>query len=198
LVREFVSSDIFHALTTSDLFLPFDLDFLFSGAFVLILVDIITPATADSAEQCDLSKVFLLMDEMNSRGIAVVMPYKRDLLELDGLRQRMKNQQNQVTVVRNASDSNTADSAENHIVNELRELETEVSYHHIGQDLIWSWVATDARELGVLHPNTIQSAIDGLNFNFSGDPAALDAGGSEWMWGSGIPGDSNTPNHNLL
>ena len=56
---------------------------MFASAFVLILVDIITPATT---EQWDLRKTFNLLDEMMMRGILVAGPYKKDLQELDGLR----------------------------------------------------------------------------------------------------------------
>lgn len=174
----------------ADLFLPFDLEYLFSSAFVLILVDIITPATA---EQWDLSKALALMDELNSRGIIIAVPYKKDLLELDELRQRLK-------VETQSEGDQSALTAPIHPSNELSNQVqvAEISYSNLGQDLIWSWMANDASELGVLHPSTIQSAIDGLNFDFLSDPTAVEVGCSEWMWGSAVPEDASTPNHNLV
>lgn len=169
------------------------MEYLFASAFVLILVDIITPATA---EQWDLNKVFSLMDEMNSRGITIAVPYKKDLLELDELRQRLKSHQaedhGEVDHLAPTVPINTSNEHSN------QQQVAEISYSHLGQDLIWSWMTNDESELGVLHPSTIQSAIDGLNFDFLNDPTALEVGCSEWMWGSAVPGDSNTSNHNLI
>lgn len=69
-------------------------------------------------------------------------------------------------------------------------------YHHLEQDPIWSSMTADSDNLGILDPNTIQSAIDGLNFDFLDDPSAIEMSGSEWMWAS--RGTSDTPWSNVL
>ncbi|KAK2628739.1 hypothetical protein QTJ16_001842 [Diplocarpon rosae] len=164
-----------------DLFLPFDLDSMFASAFVLILVDIIMPA---NTEQWDLGKTFTLMDEMMLRGIVIAGPYKKDLLELDELRQKLKRPQivpaNQVSQPRP-------------VVSTPGMTAPDSNYPPLEQDMLWSWMGTEERELGVLNPNTIQSAIDGLNLDFLNDPSVLDADGSEWMWGGGFTGGPITP-----
>lgn len=161
------------------MFLPFDLESMFASAFVLILVDIITPA---AAEQWELRKTLTLMDEMITRGIVVAGPYKKDLQELDDLRQRLK----------------TAQTLESDPPPLLVPQDQRLSAPSPGpqeEDVIWSWMTTEDGELGVLHPDTMQSAIDGLNFDFLTDPSVMDVGGSEWMWGAGLPGGPNTPSN---
>ncbi|PBP24834.1 hypothetical protein BUE80_DR004218 [Diplocarpon rosae] len=168
-------------LTATDLFLPFDLDSMFASAFVLILVDIIMPA---NTEQWDLGKTFTLMDEMMLRGIVIAGPYKKDLLELDELRQKLKRPQ----VVQTDQVSEPRP-----VVSTAGMTAPDSNYPPLEQDMLWSWMGTEERELGVLNPNTIQSAIDGLNLDFLNDPSVLDADGSEWMWGGGFTGGAITP-----
>ncbi|KAK0101163.1 hypothetical protein ONS95_012857 [Cadophora gregata] len=164
-----------------DLFLPFDLESMFASAFVLILVDIITPA---ATEQWDLRKTFNLMDEMTMRGIIIAGPYKKDLQELDELRQK----------VRSYHEAEAETLSEPNPVNGQASVPSPVL--EVGEDMIWSWMNTEETHLGVLHPDTIQSAIDGLNFDFLDDPSGLDLGGSEWMWNGGLPANSITPDLN--
>ncbi|PVH75748.1 hypothetical protein DL98DRAFT_592883 [Cadophora sp. DSE1049] len=164
-----------------DLFLPFDLESMFASAFVLILVDIITPA---ATEQWDLHKTFNLMDEMIMRGIIVAGPYKKDLQELDDLRQKVKLPQE------------IAPGTFPEPVPVEGGLSMPSPVPPLEEDVIWSWMTTGENELGVLHPDTMQSAIDGLNFDFLDDPSGLDLGGSEWMWNGGLPVSSNTPDLN--
>ena len=115
------------------------------------------------------------------RGILVSGPYKKDLQELDDLRQKLKIPQ-EVNPV---------------IVPEPISLEGEISVPSpsppLEEDMIWSWMNTGENELGVLHPDTMQSAIDGLNFDFLDDPSGLDLGGSEWMWNDGLRANSHMP-----
>ncbi len=137
---------------------------MFASAFVLILVDIITPATT---EQWDLTQTYTLMDEMMLRGIIVAGPYKKDLIEMDELRQRLK--RSQVAIA----------TASSHLPNPPPVISdpgmtTPNMQYPPPEDMIWSWMGTGDSELGVLHPDTIQSAIDGLNFDFLNDPSGLD------------------------
>lgn len=158
---------------------------MFASAFVLILVDIIIPA---ASEQWDLSKTFTLMDEMMLRGIIVAGPYKKDLIEMDELRQRLK-RTHVVTAVESIQPPDPPPA-----IPDPRMTAPSMPYPPLEQDMIWSWMGTGDTELGVLHPDTIQSAIDGLNFDFLNDPSGLDMDGSEWMWGSSFPAGSSTPN----
>ncbi|KAH6715061.1 fungal-specific transcription factor domain-containing protein [Leptodontidium sp. MPI-SDFR-AT-0119] len=164
----------------ADLFLPFDLESMFASAFVLILVDIITPA---ATEQWELRKTLAIMDEMIMRGIVVAGPYKKDLQELDDLRQRVK-----------APQMLDPDPPPQSLAQD-RGVAASSLGAQLEEDVIWSWMTTGEDELGVLHPDTMQSAIDGLNFDFLNNPSGLDIGGSEWMWGAGLPGGLNTPNN---
>ncbi|KAG4440570.1 hypothetical protein IFR05_003937 [Cadophora sp. M221] len=145
-----------------DLFLPFDLESMFASAFVLILVGIITPA---ATEQWDLRKTLTLMDEMSMRGIIIAGPYKKDLQELDDLRQIIKAPQTLYQDPLPQSISHDGGVAASSPGPQLEE------------DMIWSWMTTGEDELGVLHPDTMQSAIDGLNFDFLNNPSALHIGG---------------------
>lgn len=164
-----------------DMFLPFDLESMFASAFVLILVDIITPA---ANEQWDLRKTFNLMDEMIMRGIIIAGPYKKDLQEFDDLRQKVKLPQE------------IAASAIPEPVSVEGGLSMASPIPPLEEDVIWSWMNTGENELGVLHPDTMQSAIDGLNFDFLDDQSRLVHAGSEWMWNDAAPRSSNTPDPN--
>ncbi|CAL3966147.1 unnamed protein product [Diplocarpon coronariae] len=144
-----------------DLFLPFDLESMFASAFVLILVDIIMPA---NTEQWDLGTIFALIDEMMLRGIVVAGPYKQDLLEIDELRRKLKRPQ----VLQTNQMSETRPFVPNSGMTTPNS-----NYPPLEQDMLWSWMANEERELGVVNPNTIQSAIDGLNFDFLNDPSVL-------------------------
>ncbi len=157
---------------------------MFASAFVLILIDIITPAVTD---KWDLSKTFFLLDEMTLRGFVIAGPYKKDLLELDDLRQRLKTHQRPESC-RQRSNSSPPNSSSH-----TRAATPAVLDPHLEQDMIWSWMANDDSEMGVLHPDTIQAAIEGLNFDFLNNATAIEIGCSEWMWGSAVLGGSNTP-----
>lgn len=151
---------------------------MFAAAFVLVLVDIITPAAAG---QWELGRTLSLMDEMMMRGIVTASPYKKDLVELYEMGQRHKSNYHVEQSVRPepltslpTTNSEHDSAQENASINAPLE-----------QDLIWSWMATEDGGLSSLHPDTIQSAIDGLNFDFLNDPTAMQMDGSEWMWGNG-------------
>lgn len=160
---------------------------MFASAFVLLLIDIITPA---GTTQCDLSKVFTLMDEMAMRGIITAVPYKKDLVELDDLRQKVKSRHS------NQSSQQAPDSSVGHAVQPTSSFvrqDPSVLFPPLELDVIWSWMATGERELGVLNPETMQSAIDGLDFNVPNDSSDLQMDGIDWMWGSVLADGSNLP-----
>ena len=54
------------------------------------------------------------------------------------------------------------------------------------QELIWSRMSMDHSDLGALHPDTMQSAILGLNSDSM--PTSLDFDlDNQWLWGNYAP-----------
>jgi hypothetical protein len=138
-------------------------------------VDIITPAIAKS---WDLSKTFVLMDEFVSKGIVIAGPYKKDLEEINNLRQKLHEIQQReapqgihlpFAVITPVPDPN--------IIRHDAQLN-----HNFEQDPIWSWKAANGTELGVLDPETIQSAIHSLNLDFLDNSAGIEIDENGWMW----------------
>lgn len=150
---------------------------MFAAALFLLIVDIITPA---ATEQWDLSRVFLLLDEIAVRGIITAGPYKQDLVEMNNFRQVLKNDQQQEIPHQEGESYSTNDTG---IPISVPIGPDVVPNPNLEQDLIWPWIALDTSELGGLHPRTIQTAINGLNFDISNDPSTVEMGGDEWMWG---------------
>jgi hypothetical protein len=167
-------------LKPTDLLLPFDLDITFSAAFVLVLIDIITPA---ATEQWDLNDALRIMDEMLLRGITIARAYKKDLVELDQCRRKLKNLQ-------------LRDAPQPHVelitANDTRLLPPVTLgqdfpvFQPIEQDLIWAGMTMSDAGLGVLDSATIQHAIDSLNFPFLNDPSGIEIIGGDWMWEGGF------------
>jgi hypothetical protein len=154
---------------------------MFASAFVLVLVDIITPATT---EQWDLNNTFGLMDEMLMRGVVVSRAYKKDLVELDECRRRLKNGQLRDTPQLTGEALPTNDTRLLSTVTLGQEFS---EFQPTEQDLIWSGLAMSDAELGVLDSATIQHAIDSLNFPFLNDASGMEIIGSDWMWENGLP-----------
>jgi hypothetical protein len=124
------------------------------------------------------------MDEMLLRGIVIARDYKKDLVELDECRRKLKTLQ-----LRDMPQPH----GESFTMNETRYLPPvtpgqEFSvFQSIEQDSIWSGMAMSDAELGVLDSATIQHAIDSLNFPFLNDPTGMEINGSDWMWGDSLP-----------
>ncbi|KAL1303722.1 hypothetical protein AAFC00_007069 [Neodothiora populina] len=134
----------------SDMFLPYDLDAIFSAAFVLILVDIITPATD---LLWDLQRVFSYLDEFITREIVSADSLKADLQELLDLHAKLQE--------REAQRGEQTDDVPR--VNDSIAQEQPQDQDQGEQDMIWSWMMNDDGDLRGIHPDTIQSVIDGLN-----------------------------------
>ena len=158
-----------------DTFLPHDLEAIFAAAFVLTLIDCITPT---GTERWDFSKTFSLLDEFMARGIKIAGPYKQDLIEIQGLCQSLNNHQQGETVLQQGKSSTTAPPVVSDPIGTAQDL---TQNPQRDEDEIWSSITTGNVELGFLNPDTIQSAIHGLNFDFLDD---LPIGGDEssWMW----------------
>lgn len=132
------------------MFLPYDLDATFSAAFALILVDIITPA---SDLLWDLQRVFSYIDEFIAREILSAHSLKADLQELLDLHAKL--QETEMQPVQNQSGTSE--------INGLPSQIPQGSQEATDQDMVWSWMMNDDGDLRGLHPDTIQSVIDGLN-----------------------------------
>lgn len=148
-----------------------------SGAFVLVLVDIITPATE---ERWNISKTFRLLDEMVLRGIIPAGLYKEDLVELNNLRIKLRASNHDIEATPN-TEAVLITGGEGTIIQQ------DLPPPQLEQDVIWSWMATENIDFGCLHPDTLQSAIDGLNFDTltARAPSLMDYAGDEWMWRTG-------------
>ncbi|KAF5603647.1 positive activator of transcription [Fusarium subglutinans] len=80
-----------------DIFLPYDIDALFSAAFALILIDIIRPA---NELLWDLPQVMNLLGEFVSRRVAPAQAYRSDLVQILELHTKLRGsncRQHQVT-----------------------------------------------------------------------------------------------------
>jgi hypothetical protein len=168
------------ALNPTDFLLPFDLDITFAAAFVLVVVDIITPA---ATEQWDLNDALEIMDDMLLRGITTAMSYKKDLMELDQCRRKVKNLQLRDVPQPHVEVLTTNDTQ---LLPQMTIGHDFPVFQPIEQDLIWAGMTMSDAELGVLDSASIQHAIDSLNFPFLNDPSGLEMIGGDWMWEGGF------------
>jgi hypothetical protein len=166
----------------SDLFLPYDLDALFSSAFAIVLIDSIIPA---SEEQWGIDEAFSVFDHMISRGVATAVVYQEHLVEMNDFRLMLRASE------LNAHSAPSEPNEDSNIVNTSTSATAEPSTfqgdpaldHHLDQDLVWSWMSTENNSLGVMHPNTIQSAITGLDLDSMTTSLDFDAD-NQWLWGT--------------
>lgn len=173
--------------TLIDLFLPYDLDALFSSAFVIVLIDSVIPA---AEEQWGIEEAFSVFDHMIRRGVTSAVVYKEHLVEMNDFRWILRRGEwrgvespptpmepmdiHQTST--DVSSSPTADSSTIH---------GEQSLTHPDQELIWSWMSTESNDLGMLHSDTMQSAITGLDAELMATSLDFDAS-NQWLWGNFI------------
>jgi hypothetical protein len=155
-----------------DIFLPYDIDALFSASFALLLIDIIRPA---KELLWDLPKVINLLDSFIERQVAPAKTYKIDLLQLIELNKKIHRARSMVE----QGHTTTADSIEHagHGDNYAPQaIMTDAS-----PDPIWSRVRDGENSLIPMHPDTINSVIEDLNFE---GVELLDATmpDDSWMW----------------
>lgn len=164
----------------SDLFLPSDMDIVFSAAFALVLVDMITPSTE---EQWEIKDAFLILDYMIARGINPATVYKDHLVELNEFRSMLRerecpaNQQAPGELPQRRTPTHVAPPPAGGIGRDSGELST----LDFEQDSIWTWISMDNDELALLHPDAMQTAITGLN------PGSMPSDfetNNQWMWES--------------
>lgn len=167
--------------TQCDLFLPYDVDALFSAAFALVIIDILKPARE---LLWDLPQVLQLLDEFISRGIAPAKSFKADLTELLQLHEKMRSRHS-------AACDSLAQPHDHDEITAYQYNTTPQSSVQSAADGIWSWIANDDGEVGAIHPDTMISAIDCLSAN---DSAMADMSllNEDWMWGfDPVPGQQD-------
>jgi hypothetical protein len=157
------------------------MDILFSAAFALVLVDTITPSTG---EQWDIREAFSLLDYMIGRGINPATVYKEHLVELNEFRIMLRQRESQTSQRAREEFSQVPESG--HVGPQLlgdigRESGEPGSNLDLEQESIWAWMSMGNNELALVHPDTMQTAITGLNTGSM--PPDFD-GNNQWMWGS--------------
>ncbi|KAJ4138910.1 hypothetical protein NW765_002806 [Fusarium oxysporum] len=155
-----------------DIFLPYDIDALFSAAFALILIDIIRPA---NELLWDLPQVMNLLGEFVSRRVAPAQAYRSDLVQILELHTKLRgNNSRQHQDTGNMFNVSLVPGLDEYAITHPGQL-------GISPDPLWSNIR-DGNGVGdPAHPNTILSVIDDLNvegFDIL-DTAMLD---NAWMW----------------
>ncbi|KAH7176872.1 hypothetical protein EDB81DRAFT_773708 [Dactylonectria macrodidyma] len=158
--------------TMCDLFLPYDIDALFSAAFALILIDIIRPA---NELLWDLPQVMNLLEEYVSRHIAPAQSYRSDLLQVLELHTKIRS-------VGNTSLLRISDDIEPGSMLDLAGYAILCpAPNDTSPDPVWSHVRHDNDGSAPPHLETIMTVIDDLNVDGADmlDAAMLDG---DWMW----------------
>ncbi|RMJ16260.1 hypothetical protein CDV36_004088 [Fusarium kuroshium] len=152
-----------------DIFLPYDIDAVFSAAFALILVDIIRPA---NELLWDLPQVMSLLDEYVSRHVVPAQAYRADLVQLLELHNK----------IRGRDGSHFANTSDAGAVGQNSNL-SGYAIAHPGQspDPVWSRIKDGGDGFVQPHPEAILSVIDDLDVEGTDilDTTLLDGG---WMW----------------
>ena len=159
-------------LSSADLFLPYDIDAVFSAAYALILIDIIRPA---NELLWDLPQVIELLDEYVARHVAPAQAYRSDLLQLLELHTKIR-------AVGNASRSQSEDDAISRRNPRLaRYAIANSGPTEPSSNPVWSQIRLGNEGSAPTNLETMMSVIDDLNVQDSGniDHAVLDLG---WMW----------------
>ncbi|VTT59780.1 unnamed protein product [Fusarium fujikuroi] len=137
-----------------DIFLPYDIDALFSAAFALILIDIIRPA---NELLWDLPQVMNLLGEFVSRRVAPAQAYRSDLVQILELHTKLRGNN-----CRQHQDTGTMFNMS--LVPGLDEYAiTQPGQLGISPDPLWANIRDGNVAGDPAHPNTILSVIDDLN-----------------------------------
>lgn len=147
---------------------------MFSAAFVLILIDMVTPAIV---KPWDLRETFALMDKLMSRGVKIAGPYKKDLVEIDTLRGLLR----QAPVLDSVSGADELHQPVEapHSTSTMASREA-LFQSQLEQDRQWSAEAVHNGWFGALNMEVIESAIYGLPSE--DDQLLVNIDGSDWMW----------------
>ncbi|KAK9417732.1 putative Transcription factor domain-containing protein [Seiridium unicorne] len=145
-----------------DLLLPFDVDALFASAAVLIIIDAIAP----SGQAWDVGKTFKIMDDMALRGLKVVGPYKKDLIELDNFRQKMRPSQE------GEKSPSTEPQDLGHNTNDLSAEPPPMN--------------RALPESGINNQDALDLALESFNCSFPGYLSTSEVDPFAWMWDDGL------------
>jgi hypothetical protein len=158
--------------------LPHDIDFMFAAAFILILIDIIAPSISES---WDLDAVLSLLDDYVARGIIIAGPYKKDLVEILHLRETLRDRQSSAGAQAHDLTGSQLDRSDmDYAATNLLSLGEDMQQNH---GLHVDPARTESHwDSGLVHPETIQSAIEGLDFGFLDDLSVAETVGNDWMW----------------
>ncbi|KAK2598269.1 hypothetical protein N8I77_011693 [Diaporthe amygdali] len=155
-----------------DLFLPYDLDALFSAAFALVLIDIIRPA---NELLWDLPQVMHLLDEFVSRHIAPAQAYRSDLLQILELHTKLRS-------VDGALQERSNGNIELGSTSELTGFAiTDPAPANALSDPVWSRVRHGDDGSAPTHLETIRSVIDNLDMEGTNMLGAAMLDG-DWVW----------------
>lgn len=149
---------------------------MFAAAFILIVIDIISPSIS---VPWDIKSIMSLLDDYAAQGILIAGPYKQDLVEIDRLREDLEHHQRQGEESQHSQSQGEAAN-----LPPMREdsLFGPQSNHSNHQTIISSLREESYWDSGPLNSDTIQCAIEGLDFDFLNDPSAAAANEKDWMW----------------
>lgn len=158
---------------------------MFSAAFAIVLIDSIIPA---AEEQWGIQEAFSVFDHMLSRGMAPALVYQEHLIEMNEYRKSLRGRENpnymgsgqrypyQPNPVKDEQLGNNSKTL----------TPPDVPVNQMEQELIWSWMSMEGNDLGALHPDTMNSAIIGLNYDSMGASLDFDLD-NQWLWGNYVP-----------
>jgi hypothetical protein len=158
--------------------LPHDVDFILAASFILILIDIIGPSPS---EPWDPNAVLSLLDNYVAQGIIIAGPQKKDLLEIIHLRKTLGDRQPKARAQAHDISGNQLDGSDiGHAASNLFPPKEDMQPNHGPH--IGPVRAEWHRDSGLVHPETIQSAIEGLDLGFLDDRSVAETVGNDWMW----------------
>jgi hypothetical protein len=155
---------------------------MFSSAFAIVLIDTIIPATED---QWGISEAFSVFDHMLSRGMASAMVYHEHLVEMNEFRMSLRPRElpNNVYLASPQIFKNDTIRDPTPLTGGMNMMSQGPQINQMEQDLIWSWMSMENNDLGALHPDTMQSAISGLNSDAMASTLDFDVK-NQWLWGN--------------
>ncbi|KAL4408803.1 hypothetical protein CABS03_08642 [Colletotrichum abscissum] len=160
-----------------DIFLPYDIDALFSAAFALVLIDIIRPA---NELLWDLPQAIHLLDEYVSRHVAPAQAYRSDLLQLVELHTKLRGS-GDIADAHRQDEGQEAESNARHTPSMVRNAIANADPSGASGSPVWSQVRPGNDGSAPTNLETMMSVIDDLNVHESDiiDAAMLEGG---WMW----------------
>lgn len=175
---------------------------MFSSALAIVLVDCISPA---AEEQWGIQEAFSVFDHMMSRGMAPASVYQEHLVEVNNFRMNLRKgellckedpkRQNTPVAFCAANAFAEQNQMEQELICEFRTLPFQNALASFLESSFWkshantlrgSWMSMENNDLGALHPDTMQSAILGLNSDSMATTLDIDLD-NQWLWGNYTP-----------